>query len=95
MSVKSAEKALESKLAKLGYPREFALVLAQELRGEKSILRMVGYLNAAKHVSMEEIVDEMLAIQQDAAQWQRKKIMEANQAKYNLLMQNGLDEEDV
>ncbi len=94
MSYRSARNALEIQLEKLGYPAELADVLARELKGEKSINRMTGYLKNAKHITLEDIADEMLAIQQDASTWRQKKIMESNQAKYNLLMQNGLKGEE-
>lgn len=60
----------------LGYPEEFALVLAHELRGEKSIRRMAAYLRQAQPTSPEQIADELLAITQQRDTWIEQKMSE-------------------
>lgn len=78
-------------IQKMGYPKEFGVLIAQELKTEKQISRMIGYLYQSKHVSMEEIADEMLAIKEDFASYQRKHIREYNNAQYNMMLAKGLN----
>jgi len=66
----------------LGYPEEFGVVMAGELRGPQSMRRMAAYLRNAHPRSPEEIVDEMLAIIQLRESWVRKKQAEEANAKY-------------
>lgn len=67
----------------VGYPAELGLVLADELRGEKSMRRMAAYLRAARPRSMEEIADEMIAIVEQRDSWVRKKMSERAQGSFN------------
>ena len=60
----------------LGYPEEFAEVLARELGGEKSIRRMASYIHQAQPTSPEQIADEMLAILDQRHRWVEQKIGE-------------------
>ena len=86
-------KRLISCIIKIGYPKEFGVVLADELQTEKQMSRMIGYLLKSKSTKMEDIVDEMLAIKADFASYKQKKITEYNNAKYNELLLKGLDDE--
>ena len=60
----------------LGYPEEFAQVLASELRGEQSIRRMAAYVRQVQPTSPEQIADELLAITQQREAWVEQKISE-------------------
>ena len=89
----AARQELIRATAALGYPEEFGMVMAGELRGPQSMRRMATYLRQA---SPEEIVDEMLAIIQLRESWAKKKQAEEANAKYWQMYHNhfGLDEED-
>lgn len=78
----------------MGYPAEFGAAIANNLRTEKTMSRMIGYLRNAKPRSAEEIADEMLAIMEDRNRWTRKKEAEYYNAKYNEMLYNGLGVED-
>ena len=63
-------------LVRLGQPEELGIMIADNLRTEKTMGRMINYLNQVKPKSPEEIVDEMLAIMEDRDRWVRKKSAE-------------------
>ncbi len=67
----------------LGWPAEFAGLLAKQLGSPKAIDRMASYLYQAKPASMEMIIDEMLAIRAEIDAWREKKENRAAQAGYN------------
>ena len=71
-----AREELLRAIVDLGYPVEFGAVVAAELRGEKSMSRMAGYLRSAKPASMEDIADEMLAIAAERDRWIDRKTSE-------------------
>ena len=77
-----------------GYPKEFGIVLADELKTEKQMTRMIGYLLSAHPTRIEDIVDEMLAIKADFASYRQKKITEHNNSAYNDLLNRGLEVSD-
>lgn len=87
------EQLLINILVKYGYPKEFGEVLIRELRTEKQIDRMIGYLSHGKPSSMEEIADELVSIKEEFHSYRQKKIAEYNNQKYNELLWKGLDEE--
>ena len=70
-------------ISSLGYPGEFADLLAKQLKSPKAIDRMTSYLYQAKPRSMEMIVDEMLAICAEIDAWRDKKASQEAQAGYN------------
>ena len=74
-----------------GYLKEFGIVLADELKTEKQMTRMIGYLLSAHPTRIEDIVDEMLAIKADFASYRQKKINEYNNIAYNDLLNKGLE----
>ena len=78
----------------MGYPKEFGIAIANNLRTEKTMSRMIGYLRNAKPQSAEEIADEMLAIMEDRERWTKKKEAEYYNAKYNEMLYFGLGTED-
>ncbi len=63
-------------VVQLGYPEEFGVVLAGELRGPKSMQRMASYLRSARPTSPEQIADELLAICAMRDRWVEQKISE-------------------
>ena len=79
-----ARNRLAAAVALLGYPEEFAGLLAGQLKSPKAIDRMTAYLVQAKPASVEMIVDEMLAICADMDAWREKKESLEAQAEYNL-----------
>lgn len=81
-------------LSRMGYPEEFGMAIADNLRTEKMMSRMIGYLKSAKPGSAEEIADEMLAIMEDRERWIQKKSVEYYNRKYNELLYYGLGEEE-
>lgn len=71
---------LEDAVVRLGYPEEFAQVLAGELRSEQAMLRLASYIRNARPTSPEQIADEMLTIVADRDRWVEKKMSEHAQA---------------
>ena len=80
-------------IVRMGYPKEFGIVIADNLRTEKTMGRMIGYLKQANPGSADEIADEMLAIMEDRERWIRKKTAEYYNSKYNELLWYGLGED--
>ena len=60
-------------VASLGYPEEFADLLAKQLESPRAIDRLTSYLYHARPGSIEMIVDEMLAIRAEIETWREKK----------------------
>ena len=99
-------KELVETVVRMGYPEEFGHAIVQNLRTEKTMSRMIGYLKQmsrmigylkhAKPRSAEEIADEMLAIMEDRKRWIQKKEAEYYNSKYNEMLYFGLgvDEEE-
>ena len=56
-----------------GYPEELADLLAKQLGSPKAMMRLASYLCRAKPGSLEEIVDETLAIRSEIEAWREKK----------------------
>ena len=78
-----ARKDLAREVTKLGYPEEFADLLAGELGSPKAIDRMASYLVLVRPGSLELIVDEMLAILSEIEAWREKKENRTAQADYS------------
>lgn len=76
-------------LVRFGYPETFGRAIASQLGTEKTMMRMLRYLRAARPASAEEIADEMLAICADREMWQRKKAAEYYNAKYYQMRYEG------
>ena len=68
-----ARDRLAAAVSSLGYPEEFAGLLAGQLGSPKAIDRMTAYLYRARPRSIELIVDEMLAIRAEIDAWREKK----------------------
>ena len=67
----------------LGYPEEFADLLAKQLGSPKAIDRLTSYICQARPGSMETIIDEMLAIRDEIEAWREKQESREAQEKYN------------
>ena len=87
-------KELVETVVRMGYPEEFGHAIVQNLRTEKTMSRMIGYLKHAKPRSAEEIADEMLAIMEDRKRWKKKKEAEYYNSKYNEMLYFGLGVDD-
>ena len=70
-------------LSRMGFSAELGEAIAANLRTEKPMSRMIGYLLSAQPRTEEDIVDEMLAIMSDRDTWIRKKEAEYYNQKYN------------
>ena len=83
-------------IVRMGYPESFGESIAENLRTEKTMSRMIGYLRHAKPNSAEEIADEMLAIMEDRERWIQKKSAQFYNSRYNEILNYGLegDEEE-
>ena len=82
---------LISSLAALGYPKELGDIIAEHIGSPKGIERMIAYLDYVKPDKVELIVDEMLAICSEIAAWREKKASEEANARYNEMLDQGLD----
>lgn len=79
----NARNALRAALSSLGHPEELADLMAKQLGSPKAIGRMTAYLYQAKPHSIEEAVDEMLAISSEIEAWKQKKASQLANEKYN------------
>ena len=70
-------------MTRMGFPSCLGEAVADNLRTEKPMSRMIGYLLPSGPRSEEEIVDEMLAIMSDRDRWVQKKEAEYANQKYN------------
>ena len=69
-------------MTRMGFPSCLGEAVADNLRTEKPMSRMIGYLLSAGPRSEEEIVDEMLAISAEAQTWRERKESQEAQASY-------------
>ena len=90
-SWKEAYRELVETIERMGYPLDFGKEIAKNLGSEKTMRRMTAYLHNAKPRSAEEIADEMLAIMSDRERWIAKKEAEAANARYNEILNRGLE----
>ena len=88
----SPEEKLTNILEKRGYPTQFGTIIADILKSEKAINRMIAYVLEFNPTKPEDIADEMLAIQADIEKWKQKKTAEYYNGKYNELLNNGLED---
>ena len=68
-----ARDRLAGTITSLGFPEEFADLLAKQLGSPKAIDRMTDWLYHVRPRSVEMVVDEMLAICSDIEEWKKKK----------------------
>ena len=84
---------LFSELTKLGFDASLGHAIARQLGSPKAMERMLSYLHYVKPKKEELVVDEMLAICSDIAAWREKKANERANAKYNYMLNYGLNTE--
>ena len=75
-----------------GYPEAFSRIIATEMSTYYTADRMISYIGGNNKRPLEEVADEMLAIQSDRDRIRDKHISEHAQAKINDLYRN-LNEE--
>ena len=80
-------------MTRMGYPSCLGEAVADNLRTEKPMSRMIGYLLSAQSRNEEDIVDEMLAIMSDRDRWIQKKEAEYYNQKYNEYLNSPRGEE--
>lgn len=78
-----ARNELAAAVSSLGYPEEFADLLAKQLKSPRAIERMTSWIYLARPRNMEMIADEMLAICSDVQAWREKKESQEAQAGYS------------
>ena len=80
-------------LIKRGYSVGFGETIADTLKSDKAINRMISYILEFKPERPEDIADEMLAIQAEIEKWKEKKAAEYYNGKYNELLNEGLEDD--
>lgn len=80
--------------AAMGLPEEVGKMIANNLRSEIGIRRMISYLRNAQPKSMVEIADEMVAIMDDRAAWLRKKQAQESNSRMTEWLNSDLRETD-
>ena len=75
----------------LGFPEALGDELVKNLGSPKAMDRMTSYLNNVKPKKAELVVDEMLSICSDIVRWKDKKELEQANAKYNEILNFGLE----
>lgn len=86
-------KELYLELQRRGYDEKFCRLISRELHTDFTARRMLGYLRQFPSLPMEEVVDEMLAIEADRDAWIKKKQSEHAQQSINEFMMFGADDE--
>lgn len=71
-----------------GYPEAFSRIIAAEMNTDFTADRMIGYIGRNDKRPLEEVADEMLAIQSDRDRIRDKHITEYAQSKINELYRN-------
>ena len=71
-----------------GYPEAFAGIIAAEMSTDFTADRMIAYIGRSGKRPLEEVADEMLAIQSDRDRIRDKHIAEHAQSKINDLYRN-------
>ena len=84
---------LAKSVVDLGYPEEFAQVLAGELRSEKAMLRLASYIRNAQPSSPEQIAEEMLVIVSERNRWVEQKMSEHANATMTAFYNRDRDEQ--
>ena len=88
----SRSKELYKALKDKGYPDDFCRELAyRQLNTDYTATRMLGYLYRISEPRIEDVVDEMLAIQSDRNAIIRKKELEQAQAAIKRMYREGLE----
>ena len=82
-----AKEELISEIRKLGFREDLGEAIAVNLGSPKAMKRMTAYLRYVKPQKEELVVDEMLAICTEIAQWREKKASEEANARYNQMLE--------
>ena len=89
-----ARDELVSTLLELGFPEKLGNQVAKNLSSPKAMERMTAYLHYVKPTKAELVVDEMLAIMSEIEAWRSKKESEKANARYNEILNGGLEDEE-
>lgn len=89
-----AYRKLANAIVWLGYPEEFAQVLAGELGSAKAMERMAAYVRSARPSSPEQIADEMLTIVAERNRWVEQKMSEHANATMTAFYNRPRDDEE-
>ena len=74
---------LVNEIVKLGFPAELGNEVARNLGSPKAMERMISYLREVKPQRAEFVVDEMLAICEEIAEWRKRKESQEANARIN------------
>ena len=74
-----------------GYSEQFSDLITKNLNTDFTAGRMIGYLSHYVNLPEAEVVDEMLAILSDRDQIMQKKELEAINARWNQIMNEGFE----
>ena len=88
--IRTKDRLVET-IVRLGFREDLGIAVAKSLGSPKAMERMISYLVNVKPKSEELLVDEMLAICSEIAAWREKKASEEANAKYNEMLDQGLD----
>ena len=86
--------SLMTAVRSLGYPDKLGEEIVKNLGSPKAMDRMTRYIYQAKPSSMEEVVDEMLAIRTEIEAWRVKKDSQEANARYNEMLYHGLENDE-
>ena len=84
-----ASKKLYDLMLREGYPQDFAALIATEMHTEFTANRMYGYIALRGLIPLEEVADEMLAIESDRDRLMNKHSSEHAQAAINEFYRSG------
>ena len=87
----TTKQRLVAAVKQLGFPEELGEQMAKQLGSPKAMERMLSYLYNVKPESVELVVDEMLAICSDIESWRDKKASEEANARFNEVLNFGLE----
>jgi len=76
-----------------GYPEQFCDEVTKNLNTDFTAKRMIGYILHYQKITLEDIVDEMLAIISDRNRIMQKKELESTNISWNNHMMQGFDED--
>ena len=94
-SKEQARESLIKIISRAGFPKEFGAVIADSLGTEKQMIRMASWMIQYRPRTMEEIADEMISIKEEFERYRKKKMAEYYNIKYNRLLNEGLEDEDL
>ena len=78
-------------VTRLGFREDLGEAIARNLGSPKAMERMISYLINVKPRKEELVVDEMLSICSEIEAWREKKASEEANARYNEILNYGLD----